>query len=60
VRFDEPGVMFARPPLPFIMSGRRVQAAPDLSLKRERYYVILVQYDKVSLPLFPCSVAVHR
>jgi hypothetical protein len=63
MRFDELGVMFARPPLSFIMSGRRVPAVPDLSLRRERYYIILVQYDKVSLPslfMFRCPcIAEH-
>ena len=56
--FDLPdGVALTRDTFPFIMSGQRVKTIPNVSVRRAGYQIILVQKDKVSLPLFPCCRA---
>jgi hypothetical protein len=58
LRLDQPrGLTRARATFSFIMSGRRVSAKADVSLRRGDYQTILVQRDRVSFPLFPCCRA---
>ena len=58
MQFDQPrGVTHTRTTFFFIMSGQRVSVVADLSLRRGDYQIILVQRDRVSLPLFPCCRA---
>lgn len=51
------GLTRRRATFPFIMSGRRVKAIANVSVRRGDYQVMLVQRDRVSLPLFPCCRA---
>jgi hypothetical protein len=56
LRFDEPrGITRRRATFTFIMSGRRVNATANVSVSREDYLIMLVQRDRVSIPLFPCA-----
>jgi hypothetical protein len=58
LRFDKPrGITRIRLTLPFIMSGRRVNATASVSVSREDYQIMLVQSDRVSVLLFPCCRA---
>ena len=56
LRFGD-GLARRRTTFPFIMSGRRVKAIANVSVRRGDYQVMLVQRDRVSLPLFPCCRA---
>ncbi|KAN0135885.1 hypothetical protein V8E53_006337, partial [Lactarius tabidus] len=50
LRFDKPrGITRIRLTLPFIMSGRRVNATASVSVSREDYQIMLVQSDRVSI-----------
>ena len=53
------GLTSSRSTFPFIMNGRRFNVWHNLSVTTlENYQIILVQRDKVSIPVF--HVAVHR
>jgi hypothetical protein len=57
MRFRAPGGgrTCRRPTFPFIMSGRRVKATADVSVRREDYQIILVQRQSE-----PCSLSKLR
>ena len=58
MQFQGPrGITHTRTTFFFIMSGQRVRAVANLSLRRGEYQSILVQRDRVSLSLFPCCLA---
>lgn len=60
LRFNTPHrIMHQRPNFSFLMSGYRVKAVPDISIrdKREEYHILLAHTDKVSFPLLPYGYA---
>jgi hypothetical protein len=58
MQFSTPhGLTRRRATFPFIMSGRRVKAIANVSVRRGPYQIMLVQRDSVSIPLFPCCRA---
>jgi hypothetical protein len=52
------GLAHRRIPFPFIMSGRRVKAIANVSVRRGDYQIMLVQRDRVSV--LPFHATVHR
>jgi hypothetical protein len=58
MQFSTPhGLTRRRATFPFIMSGRRVKAIANVSVRRGPYQIMLVQRDSVSVLLFPCRRA---